>query len=103
MGAESLDEIKAIVKRQSETGEYCGTRFLLARELHEAVRAVAPPPTRTVPPLGESSMLISGLLAIPVLVDESLPPGAWRLIDSRTDEILFSGQVELTAPPELES
>jgi hypothetical protein len=83
-----LDAITEIVKERYQTGAYGNAHFVMSRSVLEAAKAAGPPPAPRMPweprPLGD-------LLTIPVKVDDSMPNGAWRLVDNSTDEVLRSG------------
>lgn len=65
-------ELNAIVKRRHETGDYGRARIEMSRDVSDGLLSLATVPT--------SRDLPDSLLGIPVYVDESLAPGAWRLV-----------------------
>lgn len=87
MSADRFAEITAIVKERYETGAYGTAHFKMPRLLFDAVRAAGPPPAPRVP----WAPNLDSLLAIPIVIDESLGPDEWRLVDTLTKEVLASG------------
>jgi hypothetical protein len=77
-----------IVKRRYETGEYGGTHFRMPSALWAALRESAPPPS-PAPLFGAANL--DALLGIPIVVDEELPAGTWRLVDTVSKAVLFEG------------
>jgi hypothetical protein len=89
-GSKRFERINAIVKRRWETGAYGNAHFRLPDDLYRELRESSPPPKPSYlhgGPLGN-------LLSIPVVLDEELPPGVWRLVDNSTKEILFEGSAD---------
>lgn len=83
----SLDLIRAIVEKRWETGAFGTAHFLMPRDLLDQMPRPEPDATPRLPdPFGD-------LLSIPIVVDDSLPAGAWRLVDTITKETLFTGSV----------
>lgn len=90
----SADLIRVIVKKRYETGAYGNTHFEMRREdldtfPREPRRSDFPIPPA---PLGD-------LLSIPIVIDDALADGQWRLVDNTTNEILFTGTLESAKPP----
>lgn len=81
-----MTTIKEIVKRRYESGAYGNAHFRMRREDFDVLprepirREFRPDP-------------VGDLLSIPVVTDERLPAGQWRLIDNTTEDVLFMGSV----------
>lgn len=80
--------ITEIVRRRYTTGEYGGTHFRMPSALWAELRETVPPPGPE--PLFGGPRL-DQLLAIPIVVDDELPAGTWRLVDTATKAVLFEG------------
>lgn len=85
----SLAEISRIVKHRHDTGAYGDAHFEMGRQVFDLLGEQSPPAATRQPweptPLGD-------LLAIPIRIDETLPPGEWRLV-SNAGELLLSGEI----------
>jgi hypothetical protein len=88
MSADRFAKITEIVKERYETGAYGRAHFRMAPDFWEAARSVLPKPARSRQPWEPN---LDALLAIPVVLDESLGPDEWRLVDTVTDEVLARG------------
>lgn len=93
----SIADIEAIVKEHYETGIYGSAHFLMPAAVKGRVerRFAPPPPSQPHSDLGADHMarVARQLMGIPVVVDETPPPGEWRIVDNRTGEILRCGVV----------
>lgn len=92
-----LGPLTALTKERYETGAYGGCHLVIAADVLEAVRLTAPvePPSRLDFALGFAAPM-QALLGIPIVVDELLEPGHWRLVETLTREIRREGR--LTPP-----
>lgn len=89
-----LTGMTEIVRHRFETGEYGNAHFKMPRSLWDEMCAAAPPMAPEPAWRRALSSPLGDLLAIPVVVDDTLPPGTWRLVDSSTREILYEGRSE---------
>lgn len=89
-----LSEIKDILRRHHETGVYGGCYFRLAPTAWAVIRQATPPQPPRRPWMGAS---LHELLSIPIVLDDELPDGGWRLVDRTDDAVLFSGNVQAIA------
>jgi hypothetical protein len=80
-----------IVKWRYQTGEYGGAHFLLARDVWDQIRAMAPP-VESAPPWRPPTPM-AGLLGIPIRLDDSVPVNEWQLVDNDTAEVLHRGVI----------
>lgn len=88
-----FSEINAIVKRRYETGEYGNAHFKVPVELLDEMRRhvkTSKPGSYPMPHLPGYS--IGDLMGIPVLVDEDLPEGMWRLVDNSTGAVVHEAR-----------
>jgi hypothetical protein len=88
--APDLSEIKGILQRHHETGVYGGCHFRLTPTAWAVIRQATPPQPPLQPWMGAS---LHELLSIPIVIDDDLPDGEWRLVRPSTDEVLLSGRV----------
>lgn len=97
---DDLAELTEIVKRRYETGEYGHAHLKVTPTILDEMRRRTPPPD---PDAYIRRILYGGplgdLMSIPVVVDDELPPGTWRLVDNSTGETLRAGTV-LAIPDE---
>lgn len=87
--AADLTEINAIVKHRYQTGAYGNAHLKMPRPLWDDVCATAPTP-KPEPAWWPGGL--DALFGIPIVVDDTLPPGMWRLVDNTTREILQEGK-----------
>lgn len=80
-----MTTIKDIVKRRYESGAYGNAHFRMRPEDFDAILRTIRREFRPDP--------VTDLLSIPVVTDERLPAGQWRLIDNTTEDVLFMGSV----------
>jgi hypothetical protein len=91
----SFEQITAIVKHRWETGDYGHAHFRVTTGVNATMRAQVPPSASRPgdawsPPLGQ----LSDLMAIPVVIDDTLEAGQWKLVDNSTSEVLRVGQID---------
>jgi hypothetical protein len=84
--AMSLPEMEAIVRRHATVGDYRGADFRVSPAVRAELAAAFPAKPDPDP---WAVGVVAGLLGLSVAVDESLPEGEWRLVDSATGEILY--------------
>ena len=82
----------AIVKRRYETGEYGNAHFKVSPDVLSKMREHAPAPQPGPLRGWLGGDLLGVLLAIPVVVDEELPAGTWRLVENGTGRIIHGGE-----------
>jgi hypothetical protein len=75
-----------IVRRRYETGEYGNAHFAMSSATVTAIRE--PTPKTEFKPPAYLGGRFGDLLSIPVRVDETLPEGAWRLVDNSTGDVI---------------
>lgn len=78
--------LTGLIKRHYETGCYGHTHLRMRREDFDAYPRPPQPEFSVSPPL-------AGLMAIPVVVDVTLPAGAWQLVDNSTRQVLRTGSM----------
>jgi hypothetical protein len=81
----NLDDL---VRERYETGAHGGTHLVVAPDVVESM------PRKPRPPVWaphHAEAVIDGLLGIPILVDQDMGPGAWRLVDTATKKTLRWG------------
>lgn len=97
-----LAEITAIVKRRYETGEYGNAHFKVTPSILAEMLKHAPAPDPGSYLRGFLGGSLGNLMSIPVVVDEEMPDGAWRLVENGTGEDLHAGFVALDEDQEPE-
>lgn len=88
--APDLSEIRGILQRRYETGAHGTCHFRLTPAAWAVVREATPPQPPRQPWMGAS---LHELLSIPIVLDDELPDGEWRLVDRTKDVVLFSGNI----------
>lgn len=99
--SDPLVEITAIVWERHETGAYGDCRFDVALDVLDVMRTVPPAP---VPEPWESGVIggLGMLTGIPVVCDDALSDGQWRLVRReygdppdfpRTDTVVRQGAI----------
>ncbi len=84
------EQITDILRRRSRRSRTGGAHFKVGRHVLDVMRrqpAPPPPPLFGAPQLGN-------LLGIPIVVDETLPDGAWELVENSTREVLHAGTLD---------
>lgn len=76
-----------LCKERAETGKYGSARFVMNQLTIDQMIAKYAKPV-TVPSWEWS---VNDIVGIPMVVDDSLPDGTWRLVDSVTHEVLYEG------------
>lgn len=79
------ERLTAILRERYETGAYADARLVISKVTVDSMPRPEPKPFEL------ADWGISRLLDIPVFLDNSLPLGAWRLIDRNGDEIAAEG------------
>lgn len=81
-----------LTKRRYETGDYGGTHLRMRRADVEWMKSPAPvvPPPAWMPTVPDP---FSQLMAIPVVFDDDVPAGTWRLVDNTTGALVEDGTV----------
>jgi hypothetical protein len=90
-----LTEINEIVKRRYETGAYGNAHFKMPRSLWDDLRASMPPAEPEPDWRRAIGNPLGDFLSIPIVVDDTLPSGTWRLVDSSTGEVLHEGRSDV--------
>lgn len=89
-----------IVRTRYQTGAYGGTHFRLAAATQDQIRATTPSTTPR-PAWMPAPDLMSQYLSIPIVLDETVPVGHWRLVDDADPEtVVAEGTLDTARKPE---
>lgn len=86
----TIERLTAIARERYETGAHAGTHLVIAPSVRPALFARHP---ESNPAPWDPSGAFARLVAIPVVVDEAVPPGGWRLVRDDDRSVVESGRL----------
>lgn len=85
-----MTSLTDIARHRYQTGEYGNAHIQMCTQDWHNTRTARPAPT---PPPAWSPEYdpMAQLLSIPIVLDESVPAGRWRLVDNSTRDVITEG------------